>query len=150
MSTLPTREEIAEILRSFVHSECATPCSHAFSASDALLARLRPAWPTHLPKGALEAIAVEHERDHSDYYGLGALSRDGCNGCKMLSHAFALRADLQSKVNLLRNLLATIHRDGGHHATGHGDEKSAEIAITLVLSERENLRACAEALEEMI
>lgn len=41
-----------------------------------------------------------------------------------------------SPEHILRNLLAVIHRDGGHYATEHGLEKAGEDAEALVLKER--------------
>lgn len=131
-SPVPTREEIAEIVHGDSHGVpgvCGTigvlmkPCS-VCERLMALLARLRPAWPTHLPDGALEAIAVEHERDHSDV--VRAEPREGCNGCKMLSHAFALRADLEREKE--------VHR----------------LDVALVLKLDADLRACAEALRAIL
>ena len=89
----------------------------------------------------------------------------GQQGCHMDvddAQAFAatLRAQavkierLQDSLDLLRrqhavterclgNLLATIHRDGGHHRAENGDERSTEDAIGLWA----DLTACAEAAE---
>jgi hypothetical protein len=41
-----------------------------------------------------------------------------------------------SPEHILRNLLAVIHRDGGHYAAKHGLEKAGEDAQALVLKER--------------
>lgn len=38
--------------------------------------------------------------------------------------------------HLLKELLATIHRDGGHYAQKHGLDKATKDAIDLILKER--------------
>lgn len=42
--------------------------------------------------------------------------------------------------NLLRELLAVIHGDGGHYADEHGPEKATEDAIEIFLRDRQTLR----------
>jgi hypothetical protein len=46
----------------------------------------------------------------------------------------------------LRNLLAVIHRDGGHYVADHGMEKAVEDAMMLV----PNLRADNECLRKQV
>ena len=38
--------------------------------------------------------------------------------------------------HLLKELLAVIHRDGGHYVSEHGFEKAVNDAIDLILKER--------------
>lgn len=49
------------------------------------------------------------------------------------------RTDTSEAERLLRELLAVIHRDGGHHAVEHGLKESASQAQALVLQGREDL-----------
>jgi hypothetical protein len=55
-------------------------------------------------------------------------------------------------VDLLQNLLAVIHRDGGHYVTEHGIEKAAEDAEKIVVSMRasrnEILQEALDACEQ--
>lgn len=44
--------------------------------------------------------------------------------------------DMKSPNHLLKELLATIHRDGGHYAQEHGLDKATKDAIDLILNER--------------
>lgn len=47
------------------------------------------------------------------------------------------------------NVLAVIHRDGGHYITKHGHEKASVDAIKVVLDERTKLAAAEEKIERM-
>lgn len=46
------------------------------------------------------------------------------------------RTDTPEAERLLRDLLAVIHRDGGHHAAEHGLRKSVELAVAVVHADR--------------
>lgn len=47
------------------------------------------------------------------------------------------RTDTSEAERLLRDLLAVIHRDGGHHAAEHGLRESVEAARAVVLADRD-------------
>lgn len=47
------------------------------------------------------------------------------------------RTDTSEAERLLRELLAVIHRDGGHHAAKYGLKESAAQAVAVVLQDRE-------------
>lgn len=68
-----------------------------------------------------------------------------CNTAIMLARTEAL----SRTSNLLGNLLAVIHRDGGHYQDQHGLNKACADAKTLVLEEREQLRLLKEAGEQL-
>lgn len=42
----------------------------------------------------------------------------------------------KEKERLLKNLLAVIHRDGGHYVDNHGVKKATQDAIDIILDER--------------
>lgn len=48
-----------------------------------------------------------------------------------------IRTDTSEAERLLRDLLAVVHRDGGHHAAEHGLAASVEAARTVVLADRD-------------
>lgn len=49
------------------------------------------------------------------------------------------RAELERKGELLSNLLAVIHGDGGHYEAEHGTAKAVEDAITRVINTKSSL-----------
>lgn len=46
---------------------------------------------------------------------------------------------MENKHNMLMNLLAVIHRDGGHYVSEHGFEKATEDAMNVIIEERNRL-----------
>jgi hypothetical protein len=69
-----------------------------------------------LPPSALEAVAIEHERDHGDGPGW---PQDGCNGCRLLSLAFSLRADLRAVAVALEVIVErALKTTGAFHPEG--------------------------------
>ncbi len=51
--------------------------------------------------------------------------------CKDCDKAFLPDSNYREKENCLMNLLAVMHRDGGHYTIKHGFEKSTKDAIEI-------------------
>ena len=61
-------------------------------------------------------------------------------------------AEQQAQTNLhdLCNLLAVIHRDGGHYYTDHGQEKAVADAMSVVLDNREQVQTLNDKLNAYV
>ena len=98
-----------------------------------------------LPEGQTQcdviADAIGHMRARFDS-GQGQLHHAMCRlPLPMAEELMAGRDELRAE---LQNLLAVIHRDGGHYTAEHGLEKSVQDAMRLVpelRAERDELRA---------
>jgi len=88
----------------------------------------------------IEQLRALSEYRHDDL-SIGAEAADEIEQLR------AERDALLAQVQAGRDLMAIVHRDGGHYCAQHGDRKAADDAITLVCelrAERNALRADAE------
>ena len=90
-----------------------------------------------VPEGAVwvETVA-EHDMRGVGYaytqnYPVGALCREAADRI----------AELEAALQAGRDLMAVVHRDGGHYREAHGDRKAADDAIAVVSKLRSELAA---------
>ena len=57
---------------------------------------------------------------------------------------------MKTPEDLLKDLLAVIHRDGGHHTTAVGLEQSVNDAMHAVVSWRERIERAAVDIREIL